>query len=268
MLRTIVHINEELCDGCGACARACHEGAIAMVGGKARLMRDDYCDGMGDCLPACPAGAITFERREAAAYDEAAVARAKAARTQAPAPAPHACPGSAPRVLRPQPVFAAAGAFAPSAPRTAGGAGEAFATGAGEPGLVSPLAPAAQAAAPSQLAQWPCQIKLAPVCAPYFAGADLLVAADCTAFACADFHRLLMAGRVTLVGCPKLDAVDYAEKLGAILAANDVRSVTLARMEVPCCGGLEQAARRAIAASGRDIPLAVVTIGCDGRILG
>lgn len=225
MLRTIVHINEELCDGCGACARACHEGAIAMVGGKARLLRDDYCDGMGDCLPACPAGAITFEQREAAEYDAAAVAQRRAALVWEPA-----TPGVT---------------FAPTAAAEA----------------------PSSAGAPSQLAQWPCQIKLVPVHAPYFQGADVLVAADCTAFACADFHRLLMAGRVTLVGCPKLDAVDYAEKLGTIFAANDVRSVTVARMEVPCCGGLEQAVRRAVAASGRDVPLSVVTVSRDGRIL-
>ena len=207
MQRTVITIDEDACTGCGLCVTACHEGAIGMVNGKARLLRDDYCDGMGDCLPECPAGAISFEVREAAAYDEQAVRAAKAARADEPAPA-------------------------------------------------------------SQLAQWPCQIKLVPPTAPYFDGADLLVAADCTAFAFADLHRTLMAGRVTLIGCPKLDAVDYADKLGAILAGNDVRSVVVARMEVPCCGGLTSAVERALVASGRQIPASCVTFGVDGTVLG
>lgn len=252
MKRTIVHIDEARCNGCGKCARACHEGAIAMVGGKARLIRDDYCDGLGDCLPACPTGAISFEEREAAAYDEQAVAEHLAQRAAGGCPgsapralhqAPGGCPGSRPAVLHPAP---AAPAFEAPLPFAAG-------------------APAAEA---SQLAQWPCQIKLVPMSAPYFQGADVLVAADCTAFAYASLHRDFMAGRVTLIGCPKLDAVDYAEKLGAILRGNDVRSVTVVRMEVPCCGGLSSAVERAVASCGKDLPCRVVTISCDGRLLG
>lgn len=224
MLRKIIRIDEEKCNGCGACARACHEGAIAMVNGKARLMREDYCDGLGDCLPACPTGAISFETREAAAYDEAAVKAAKAA-------APHACPGSRPAAFRPA------------------------------------ARPAGALDVPSQLSQWPVQIKLAPVNAPWFSGADLLIAADCTAFAYGNFHADFIRGRVTLVGCPKLDAVDYAEKLAQIFSANDIRSITVARMEVPCCGGLESAVRRALEMSGKDIPLAVSTIAINGELL-
>ena len=227
MLRKIIRIDEEKCNGCGACARACHEGAIAMVDGKARLMREDYCDGLGDCLPACPTGAISFETREAAAYDEAAVKAAKAAK----AAAPHACPGS--RLA----TFARA------------------------------ARPAGANNVPSQLSQWPVQIKLAPVNAPWFSGADLLIAADCTAFAYGNFHADFIRGRITLVGCPKLDAVDYAEKLSQIFAANDIRSITVARMEVPCCGGLESAVRRALAMSGKQIPLAVRVIATNGELL-
>ncbi len=224
MLRKIIRIDEEKCNGCGACARACHEGAIAMVNGKARLVREDYCDGLGDCLPACPTNAISFEVREAAAYDEAAVRAAKAA-------APHACPGSRPA------------AFAREA------------------------RPASAGNVPSQLSQWPVQIKLAPVNAPWFSGADLLIAADCTAFAYGNFHADFIRGRITLVGCPKLDAVDYAEKLAQIFSANDIRSILVARMEVPCCGGLESAVRRALEMSGKDIPLAVSTIAINGELL-
>ena len=224
MLRKIIRIDEEKCNGCGACARACHEGAIAMVDGKARLMREDYCDGLGDCLPACPTNAISFEVREAAAYDEAAVRAAKAA-------APHACPGSRPAAF------------------------------------VREARPASAGNVPSQLSQWPVQIKLAPVNAPWFSGADLLIAADCTAFAYGNFHADFIRGRVTLVGCPKLDAVDYAEKLAQIFSANDIRSILVARMEVPCCGGLESAVRRALEMSGKDIPLAVSTIAINGELL-
>ena len=224
MLRKIIRIDEEKCNGCGACARACHEGAIAMVNGKARLVREDYCDGLGDCLPACPTNAISFEVREAAAYDEAAVRAAKAA-------APHACPGSRPAAF------------------------------------VREARPASAGNVPSQLSQWPVQIKLAPVNAPWFSGADLLIAADCTAFAYGNFHADFIRGRVTLLGCPKLDAVDYAEKLAQIFSANDIRSITVARMEVPCCGGLESAVRRALEMSGKDIPLAVSTIAINGELL-
>ena len=223
MLRTVIQIDEDLCDGCGLCVSACHEGALGLVDGKAKLLRDDYCDGMGDCLPACPAGAISFVEREAAPYDEAAVEAHLRARMAG-------CAGAC--------ASAPSASLAPSA------------------SSVEPLA--------SQLRNWPVQIKLAPVTAPYFAGCDLLVAADCTAFACASLHADCMAGRVTLVGCPKLDGVDYAEKLAAIVSANAVRSVMVARMQVPCCGGLEQAVRRAVAASGMPIPVQVITFATDG----
>lgn len=218
MLRRIVHIDEELCNGCGACAGACHEGAIRILEGKARLIREDYCDGLGACLPNCPTGAISFEEREAAAYDAAAAAAAEAEQ--------RSCPGT--RVFH-----------------------------YGE----------AEVLIPSQLRQWPVQMKLAPVAAPYFRDADLLVAADCTAYACGDFHDRFIRGRITLIGCPKLDGVDYSEKLTQILACNSVKSVTVVRMEVPCCGGLENAVRRAIRDSGRDLPCRTVTISTDGRVL-
>ena len=209
MIRRIIRIDEDKCNGCGLCAAACHEGAIAMVNGKARLTREDYCDGLGDCLPACPTGAISFEEREAPAYDEAAVKAAQAARAI--------------------PQHEALGG-------------------------------------PSMLGNWPVQIKLAPVNAPCFAEADLLIAADCTAYAYGAFHQDFLKGLVALIGCPKLDGVNYAEKLTAILANNPVRSVTVTRMTVPCCGGLEMAVRRAVAASGKAIPLRIVTIGTDGTI--
>ena len=233
MIRKIIHINEEKCNGCGACVTACHEGAIGLVDGKARLLRDDYCDGFGDCLPGCPTGAITFEQREAAAYDEQAVLENK--QKQAAAPHPHhaGCPGSAMRTFDRDAAPAAS-------------------------------APTAQT---SQLDQWPCQIKLVPVNAPYFDGAKLLVAADCTAYAYANFHAEFMRGHITLIGCPKLDSVDYSEKLTEILRQNDIRSLTVLRMEVPCCGGLENAAVRALRASGKFIPWQVVTISTDGHIL-
>lgn len=240
MKRRIIHIDEEKCNGCGACAAACHEGAIAMVDGKAHLMRDDYCDGLGDCLPTCPTGAITFVEREAAPYDEAAVQAAK----QQKAAAVCGCPGSAPRTLH-------TGCPGSQARSLAGGE----------------EAPALQTAAPSRLRQWPVQIKLVPLQAPFFDGAKLLIAADCTAYAYAAFHERFIRGHVTLVGCPKLDSVDYSEKLTEILRRNDIREVTVVRMEVPCCGGLEQAAKRALQASGKFIPWQVVTISTDGRIL-
>ncbi|MBR2782642.1 MAG: 4Fe-4S binding protein [Firmicutes bacterium] len=230
MLRKIIRIDEEKCTGCGACAAACHEGAIGMVNGKARLLREDYCDGLGDCLPACPADAISFEEREAAAYDAAAVA---AARRTGPAPA-GSCPGSRAQVIHRE---------AASAPRTA-----------------------ADGAA-SELRQWPVQIKLVPERAPFFDGCDLLIAADCTAYAYARFHQDFIRGRVTLIGCPKLDAVDYSEKLARIIAGNDVRSLTVVRMQVPCCGGLENAAQKALRASGKAIPWQVVTVTSDGRLI-
>ena len=233
MKRKIIRIDEEKCNGCGLCAAACHEGAIGMVEGKARLLREDYCDGLGDCLPACPVNAISFEEREAPAYDHQAVLAAKAAKEAAVPPA-GGCPGSQSRILS-------------RTPRPAGK------ESAGK--------------LESELSQWPVQIKLAPVKAPYFEGADLLIAADCTAYAYGDFHRRFLRGKVVLIGCPKLDEGDYAEKLGAILANNEIHSVTILRMEVPCCGGLENAARRAIQASGKFLPWHVVVISTDGRIL-
>jgi NAD-dependent dihydropyrimidine dehydrogenase PreA subunit len=231
MIRRIIEINTENCNGCGACAKACHEGAIAMVDGKAKLMRDDYCDGLGDCLPACPTGAITFVEREAAAYDEAAVLAAKAQKQQL---LPCGCPGSAARAIARQ---ADGGTSAAPAPQT------------------------------SQLRQWPVQIKLAPINAPWFDGAKLLVAADCTAYAYASFHQEFIKDHITLIGCPKLDMVDYAEKLTEIIRRNELRSVTVVRMEVPCCGGIELAVKKALQNSGKMIPWTVVTITTDGRIL-
>ena len=226
MKRRIIRIDQDKCNGCGLCAQACHEGAIGMVEGKARLLREDYCDGLGDCLPACPTGAISFEEREAPAYDHAAVLAAKAAREREDT-LPCGCPGSMSRSLKP------AGAEAAGA-------------------------------VPSQLRQWPVQIKLVPVKAPWLDGADLLIAADCTAYAYGDFHRDFIRGRVVLVGCPKLDEGDYTEKLTAILRENDVGSVTVARMEVPCCGGIQRAVQAAAAACGREIPVQVSVIKVDG----
>ncbi len=243
MKRRIIHIDEERCNGCGACAEACHEGAIQIIDGKAKLTREDYCDGLGDCLPGCPAGAISFEEREAPAYDEAAVRAAKAAKLTGKLQG-HGCPGSAPRTMAP-------GGCPGTAPRPVDAAQSTAPTG--------PVA--------SQLRQWPVQIKLAPVNAPWFDGAKLLIAADCTAYAYGNFHSDFIRGRVTLVGCPKLDNVDYSEKLEAILRENDIRDVTIVRMEVPCCGGLEHAAKQALQRSGKFIPWRVVTISVDGKIL-
>ena len=233
MKRRIIEIDRETCNGCGACAAACHEGAIAMVDGKAALMRDDYCDGLGDCLPACPTGAISFVEREAAAYDEQAVLAHKQEKIRAEGKSlPCGCPGSRSRRIE----------------HTDGGE--------------APLREAV-----SRLAQWPVQIKLAPVNAPYFSGAKLLIAADCTAYAYAAFHERFIKGHITLIGCPKLDAVDYSEKLTEILLRNDIKSVTVVRMEVPCCGGLEHAAKTALQKSGKFLPWQVVTLSTDGRIL-
>ena len=260
MLRKIIHIDEDKCIGCGLCVDACHEGAIAMVDGKARLMRDDYCDGLGDCLPACPAGAISFVQREAQPYDKQAVLAAKAA-AGSPADGSSGHAGAAP-----EPVAAAR--HAAGCP----GSLSRFFAAEDSPAASAAADASAAAAAPdapprSRLAQWPVEIKLVPAQAPYFAGAHVLVAADCTAFAYADFHRRLMDGKITVIGCPKLDAVDYADKLAEIFASNDVASVTVARMEVPCCGGLEQAARTALARSGKDVPFAVATISTRGELL-
>lgn len=237
MKRRIIHIDTEKCNGCGACADACHEGAIAMVDGKARLLRDDYCDGLGDCLPACPTGAITFEEREAAAYDEKAVQiHLQKTAAQADKPLACGCPGSAVKTL----------AQAAECPE---------------------CAPAPAQVPVSRLRQWPVQIKLVPVKAPFYDGARLLVAADCTAYAYADFHESFIKNHITLVGCPKLDSVDYSEKLTEILRNNDIKSVTVVRMEVPCCGGLEFAVKQALQNSGKFLPWQVVTISTDGKVL-
>ena len=239
MKRRIIEIDRDKCNGCGACAAACHEGAIAMVDGKAQLMRDDYCDGLGDCLPACPTGAITFVEREAAAYDEKAVMENKQKKMQEKMKKegmtlPCGCPGSRSRRI------------------------EHAECDASEPRGAEPV---------SRLSQWPVQIKLVPVNAPYFDGARLLIAADCTAYAYAAFHERFIKGHITLVGCPKLDGVDYSEKLTEIIRNNDIKSVTVVRMEVPCCGGLEHATKTALQRSGKFIPWQVVTISTDGRIL-
>ena len=239
MLRKIIRIDKEKCNGCGACAEACHEGAIAMVDGKAQLMRDDYCDGLGDCLPACPTGAITFVEREAAAYDEKAVMENRRKKMHEKMKKegmtlPCGCPGSQSRKIEHKECTEAEPVRAEQARR---------------------------------LSQWPIQINLVPVNAPYFDGARLLIAADCTASAYAAFHERFIRGHITLVGCPKLDGVDYSEKLTEIIRNNDIRSVTVVRMEVPCCGGLEMAAKKALQQSGKFIPWQIVTISIDGKIL-
>lgn len=250
MKRRIIEIDENKCNGCGACAAACHEGAIAMVNGKAKLMRDDYCDGLGDCLPTCPTGAITFVEREAAAYDEAAVMENKQKRMEdnmkedmrkmqekmqkEGMTLPCGCPGTHSRRIEHEQTNRAEVPFGEQT---------------------------------SRLSQWPVQIKLVPTNAPYFDGAKLLIAADCTAYAYAAFHERFIKGHITLVGCPKLDGVDYSEKLTEIIRTNDIKSVTVVRMEVPCCGGLEQAAKTALQKSGKFIPWQVVTVSTDGRIL-
>ncbi|MBD9274756.1 MULTISPECIES: ATP-binding protein [Clostridium] len=264
MIRRIIEIDQKKCNGCGLCASACHEGAIGMVDGKAALLKDDYCDGLGDCLPACPTGAISFVEREAAAYDEAAVQVHMAARkakqvlenanTAASAnasarPAFSGCPGSMSRFLK----------------RTESAPSEHDDTHADS---AETFNPSDSASIPvSALQNWPVQIKLAPIHAPYFDGAKLLVAADCTAYAYSRFHQDFIHGKITLIGCPKLDSIDYSEKLTEIIRSNDIKSVTVVRMEVPCCGGIEQAVKNALQASGKFIPWQVTTISIDGRIL-
>lgn len=224
MIRRIIRIDEEKCNGCSLCIDVCHEGAIHLnVRGRAELLREDFCDGLGDCLPACPANAITFEEREAPAYDAAAVAVHK---------------------KEPKKAMGTPGLTAGARERRAQGKG----------------------AVPGCLENWPVQLRLTPAHAPFFAAAQLLVAADCTAFAYGSLHQDFMAGRVTLIGCPKLDSEDYAKKLTQIFGSNDIRSVTVLRMEVPCCGGLERAVRNALRDSGKTIPCEVVTIASDGSI--
>ncbi len=230
MLRKIIHIDQDKCNGCGACASACLEDAIVMVNGKAQLLRDDYCDGLGNCLPACPTDAISFVEREAAAFDEEAVKRNQSAKEK---PAPScACPGTVARTM--ENSVAAADTAVPSI---------------------------------SHLRQWPVQIKLAPVKAPYFDGANLLIAADCAAYAYGGFHADFMKNKVTMIGCPKLDDVDYTKKLADIIRENAIRSVTVVRMEVPCCGGLERAVKNALQQSGKFLPWSVVTLSTDGRVV-
>lgn len=238
MIRKIIRIDKEKCNGCGACARACHEGAIDMIDGKAELVREHFCDGLGDCLPECPTGAISFEEREAPEYDEEAVKRAQAKMSHInnAAHAHSGCPGS--KVMQ-----------------------------IARKAVSEPERNASTIDQISRLQNWPVQIKLAPVNAPYFNGAKLLIAADCTAYAYAGFHEDFIRGKVTLIGCPKLDSIDYSEKLTAIIQSNDIQSVTIVRMEVPCCGGLEMAAKRALQDSGKFIPWQVVTIGIDGKIM-
>ena len=240
MIRKIIHIDEEKCNGCGLCASACHEGAIDIVDGKAKLVRENFCDGFGDCLPNCPTGAISFEEREAPAYDEAAVKAAQKKKAveklMREVQAEGGCPGS--RVMELHKEAASEQGTAPASVRPA-----------------------------SRLNQWPCQIKLLPTQAPFFDGAKLLIAADCTAYAYANMHEDFMKDKITVIGCPKLDAVDYSEKLTAIIRDNDVKSVTIVRMDVPCCGGLQRAAETALRNSGKFIPWQVVTISRDGRIL-
>lgn len=228
MIRKIIKINEEKCNGCGACAAACHEGAIEMINGKAKLTREDYCDGLGDCLPACPTDAITFEEREALAYNEEAVQLAKAQKKELPC----GCPGTHSKTI-----------------------------------CRSETQSFENVPVTSRLRQWPCQIKLVPVNAPYFDGADLLIAADCTAYAFGDFHNRFIKNRITLIGCPKLDSVDYTEKLTAIIENNNIKSVTVVRMEVPCCGGIENAVKNALQLSGKFIPWQVITVTTDGKII-
>lgn len=230
MIRKIIKIDEDKCIGCGACATACHEGAIEMIDGKAKLTREDYCDGLGDCLPACPTDAISFEEREALSYDEQAVLKAKQKAKEAPLPC--GCPGSQSKAIN--------------------------RTNKNTENTVS---------AESQLSQWPVQIKLVPLNAPYFDGANLLIAADCTAYAYGNFHNEFIKNRITLIGCPKLDEGDYSDKLTQIISNNNIKSVTIVRMQVPCCGGIENAAKQAIKSSGKFLPWRVVTISTDGKII-
>lgn len=256
MIRRIIQIDEEKCNGCGACAKACHEGAISMVNGKAKLMRDDYCDGLGDCLPNCPVDAIHFVEREAAAYDAEAVKQNMLKKQQEEAAKQNA--GEEPKA----PVKLFAGGCPGTRMRMMNREESMQNAESEEEGRET-----AKSVNKSMLSQWPVQIKLAPVNAPYFDGAKLLIAADCSAYAYGDFHNRFIKGHVTLIGCPKLDNVDYSEKLTEIIKNNNIKSVTIVRMEVPCCGGLELAAKKALQESGKFIPWQVVTLSLDGQIL-
>ena len=247
MIRQMINIDETKCDGCGLCADACHENAIVIENGKAKLIRDDYCDGLGNCLPVCPTGAISFEEREAAPYDDEAVkARQKELAYEKDVRRPSSIPFQMP---------------------IGGCPGSRMRDVLAERGHVHEAKEEEAASLMSELSQWPVQIKLIPVNAPCFTGAHLLIAADCTAFACGDFHRRFMKKRITLIGCPKLDEGDYTEKLTEILKQNDIKSVVVARMEVPCCGGLEHAVKRALQGSGKMIPWRVVVVTVDGRVI-
>jgi len=228
MIRKIVSIDEEKCNGCGACAQACHEGAIEMINGKAKLVRDDYCDGLGDCLPVCPADAISIQERDAVTYNEDAVKAHKKSINQ---PLPCGCPGNSVKEFKHKENTT------PDIHQV------------------------------SCLSQWPVQIKLVPIKASFFDGANLLIAADCTAYAYGDFHNRFIKNRITLIGCPKLDSGEYSEKLTEIIRNNNIKSVTIVRMEVPCCGGIEFAAKKALMESGKFIPWQVYTISTDGSIL-
>ena len=268
MIRKIIKIDEEKCNGCGLCASACHEGAIDIIDGKAKLVRENFCDGFGDCLPGCPTGAISFEEREAPAYDEAAVkaAQQKAASEEVEKPM------SVEEIMKIEDETERRAAmiahFAAGGQPPAGGCpGSRMMQFHREEEAGRPEAPMPGSRPVSRLNQWPCQIKLVPTQAPFFDGAKLLIAADCTAYAYANMHEEFMKGRTTVIGCPKLDDVDYTEKLTAIIRDNDIRSVTVVRMEVPCCGGMQRAAENALKASGKFIPWQVVTISRDGHIL-
>ncbi len=243
MIRKIIKIDTEKCNGCGLCAKACHEGAIGMIDGKAKLLRDDFCDGLGDCLPACPVNAISFENREAEAYNDQAVQEHKLKKqADIVKPLPCGCPGTHSKILERKNTLST-------------------------PTINVSAAPVVNDEAESQLMQWPVQIKLVPVNAPYFNNADLLIAADCTAYAYANFHKKFIKKHITIIGCPKLDSTDYSEKLTQIIANNDIRSLKVVRMEVPCCGGIVNAVKTALQNSGKVIPWQIVTISTDGKIL-
>lgn len=240
VVRQMIQIDEDKCDGCGICIDACHEGALVIIDGKAKVVKDDYCDGLGDCLPVCPQEAISFETREAAPFDEEAVKVRMAEMAKQKLMEENlacGCPGSLSRVLERKPVEE------------------------------KPQVKEAGGDASSKLAQWPVQIKLVPVNAPYFHNANLLIAADCGAFAHGDFHNTFMKNKITIIGCPKLDDGDYADKLTDIIRENEIKSVTVVRMEVPCCGGLENAVKRALLNSGKMIPWQIVTLTTEGEVL-